>query len=52
MKNNSRGVLKLIVPMFGLCVGASFAAQNVVTVDDQHPGIANPQEGVKVGESV
>lgn len=39
MNKNLRRISKTAVAILGLCAGASFAAQNVVIVDDQHPGI-------------
>ncbi len=39
MNKNLRRISKTAAAILGLCAGASFAAQNVVIVDDQHPGI-------------
>ena len=40
MNKKIRRVSKTAVAILGICTGVSSAAQNVVTVDDQHPGIA------------
>ena len=50
MKNNSRGLFKLIAPMIGFCAGASFAAQNVIKVDDLKPGIVINKENMMAAD--